>query len=243
MKVYSDVVQGSAEWLALRAGRPTASVFSEIVTPGGKLSKSSDRLMYTLLAERVMGKPAVEHVSYWMDRGTNLEAEAVSYFETVREVDTVKVGIVFNDAGTVGASPDRFVGNDGLLEIKCPSIGVHAAYLFGHAGVDEKYKCQVMGQLWITEREYADTLSYHPELPWAIVRAHRDEAFIATLSEAVLAFSDRLEEAALKLTAEGFIKPRQPEPTPEGIGSLGITDDDISTLMASYDWDAMKETA
>jgi len=63
MKVW-QVQQGTQEWLRVRAGIPTASAFDSIVTPSGKPSKSAERYMYTLLAERLMGHPVTEHVSF-----------------------------------------------------------------------------------------------------------------------------------------------------------------------------------
>lgn len=226
--IIHDCIQGSKDWLSLRAGIPTASVFSEIVTPGGKLSKSSDRLMYSLLAERVLGQPLTEHVSAWMERGTSFESEAVEYYEFQRDCETEKVGFITNDAGTIGASPDRLAGPKGLVEIKCPSAAIHMSYLLGKTGVDEKYKPQVQGQLWITEREFADAVSYHPHLPFALVRATRDEEFIKLLISAVTYFSDTLEEMALKLKADGIIKTAT---EPEYIDPLGITDEDVEMLM------------
>ena len=135
MKVHT-VTQGTPEWLALRAGIPTASCFDQILTPKGKVSTQAERYMHQLLAERIMGHPVEQVVTSWMDRGTQLEAEAVNYYEGIREVDTTRIGFLTNDAGTIGASPDRFVGEDGLLEIKVPKEHTHVAYLLGSAVSD-----------------------------------------------------------------------------------------------------------
>jgi hypothetical protein len=205
--ILHDVLQGSTEWLAVRAGIPTASAFDRIVTPKGKPSTQSEKYMHALLAERIMGHPVLQVPTYWMGRGQQLEGEAVSYYEGVRDLDTTPIGFVTNDARTIGASPDRFVGEDGLLELKVPSEHVHVSYLLTRA-VDAEYYPQVQGQLWVTGRRWLDIMSYHPEMPPAIVRVERDEGFIAILSRAIATFSMDLEDKAHELTERGWIKPK-----------------------------------
>jgi hypothetical protein len=201
-----NVQQGTTEWLNLRAGIPTASQFDRIVTPGGNASKSSEPYLFTLLAERLMGHPTVEHVSMWMQRGSQLESEAVLYYEFERDLDTVPVGFITNDIETIGCSPDRFVGEDGLLEIKVPSESIHMGYLLKAGSAYQAYKQQVQGQLWIAEREWTDVLSWHPELPPALVRIERDEQEIAQLAAHVIAFSRKLEEYAAEMERLGWMR-------------------------------------
>jgi YqaJ-like viral recombinase domain len=193
--IIHPVTQGSPEWLALRCGIPTASCFDQIVTPKGKPSSQAERYMHTLLAERIMGHPAQEIVTGWMDRGSRTESEAVAYYEGQRDLDTERIGFLTNNAGTIGASPDRFVGADGLLEIKVPREHTHVGYLLTRS-VDAVYYPQVQGQLWISERTWLDILSYHPEMPPALIRVERDEAYIATLAAAVGAFAEAIDHVA-----------------------------------------------
>jgi hypothetical protein len=177
-----DVLQGTPEWLALRQGIPTASSFDRILTPKGKPSTQREKYLFQLLGERIMGRPITQQVSYWMGRGLQMEAEAVAYYEGIRELSTERIGFLTNDEGTIGASPDRFVGDEGLLEIKCPSEAVHVGYLMTHH-VDAEYYPQVQGQLWISERQWSDVLSYHPEMPPALIRVPRDDEYIGQLAK------------------------------------------------------------
>lgn len=204
--ILHDVIQGTTEWLAVRAGIPTASAFDRIVTPKGRPSTQAEKYMHQLLAERMMGHPVLQVQTHWMGRGQELEGEAILYYEGVRELDTTVIGFVTNDERTIGASPDRFVGDDGLLEIKCPAEHTHVGYLLTRA-VDAEYYPQVQGQLWITDRKWLDILSYHPEMPPAIVRVERDDEYIATLAAAVIGFSASLEWKAVELREKGWIKP------------------------------------
>jgi len=202
--LYRDIQQGSAAWLELRAGIPTASNFHRILTPSGKPSTQATDYLHGLLAERMMGHPLVEHVSLWMQRGQDLEAEAVLYYELQRECATERLGFCTNDAGTIGASPDRLVGEDGLLEIKVPKDSTHVGYLLAEP-VDKAYYPQIQGQLWIAERQWLEILSYHPELPPALVRVERDEDFIARLAAATTAFAECLVAMSLKLVERGWL--------------------------------------
>lgn len=206
MKVY-NCVQGTAEWLKLRAGIPTASCFDKIITPSGKPSAQAEKYMFSLLAERMMGRPIVEHVSYWMDRGNQLEDDAVSWYELQRDCETLKIGFITNEAGTIGASPDRLVGTNGMVEIKVPAEHTHVAYLLNET-VERTYYPQVQGQLWVAEdREWNDILSFHPEMPKALIRVERDVEFISMLREAVEDFSAKLEELTGICMTRGWILP------------------------------------
>lgn len=203
--IVHDVIQGTTAWLAARAGIPTASAFDRIVTPKGRPSTQAEKYMHMLLAERMMGHPVLQMQTSWMGRGKELEGEAVLYYEGVRELDTTVSGFVTNDERTIGASPDRFVGDDGLLELKCPAEHTHVAYLLTRS-VDAEYYPQVQGQLWVTDRKWLDIMSYHPEMPPAIIRVARDDKFIETLAREVHMFSAMLEQKAEYLTQRGWIR-------------------------------------
>lgn len=214
--IIHDCVQGTPEWAWLRAGIPTASNFDKILTPGGKKgepapSKSAPGYMFKLLAERIMQHPCQEFMSHWMDRGSQMEAEAVSFYELQRDCDTTKIGFITNDTETIGASPDRLVDTNGLLEIKVPSEGIHVGYLLQAGSAYEEYRVQVQGQLWIANREWTDVLSWHPEMPPALIRIERDEKFIRLLSAAVEAFSVELERMSEELQARGWMNRPKPK--------------------------------
>lgn len=204
MIVY-DVTQGSPEWAALRCGIPTASNFDKILTPGCKPSKSAEPYMFALLAERMMGHTADDFKSSWMERGNEIEGDAVNFYELQRDMATQSVGFISNDEGTWGASPDALVGDDGQLEIKCPKENTHVSYLLEAGSAYEEYRVQVQGQLWVAERQWCDVVSFHPEMSMALIRIMRDDGFIATLEKAVKAFSARLEAMSLDLVERGWL--------------------------------------
>ncbi len=214
MKIFT-CEQGSEEWLRLRSGIPTSSDFDKILTKGGKKSASQEPYMMALLAERMMGHPRDGFISKYMERGKQMESHAVNYYEFQKDVVTVPVGFMTDDNQLVGASPDRLVGEDGLLEIKCPKDETHVAYLLGSGTVFDAYRVQAMGQLWISGRAYVDVCSWHPEMPEAIVRTERDEDFIKLLEEAVLEFSVKLEAKSLELQERGWMEKKAPYQFPK----------------------------
>lgn len=195
MKIH-PAIQGTPEWIQARLGIPTASCFSEIITPKEwKASKSQDAYRARLVAEWFTGQPIDDHQSQYMQRGTELEAEAVADYEFASGYDTVQVGLCLRDDEKVGASPDRLVGDDGLLEIKCPALHTHVGYLLKPSTLVETYWCQLQGELYITGRRWADVMSYNPILPRVKLRVTRDDGFILKLDDEINKFLERLESA------------------------------------------------
>jgi len=201
-----DVKQGEDDWHALRLGIPTGSRFDDIVTAVKcEPSKSSHKYMSELISERYIGQAAESFTSAAMERGHGMEAEAVAHYAAKRRMDPVKVGFVTNAARTVGVSPDRFLGEDELLEVKCPKPENHMEYLLAsidkvkRQSVAQKYKPQVQGQLWLTGRKRCVTLSYCPGFPPAVLEAERDDDYIEKLATAVVLFSQDLERIWLEL--------------------------------------------
>jgi len=188
MKIY-DVEQNSDEWYALRCGVLTSSSFDKILTPGGKLSTQAGMIENRIVAERLTGDPIIDFKgTQWTERGHELEPDAVSFYEFKTGSETHKVGFVLSDDGTIGCSPDRFVGEDGILEIKCPAPHTHVEMvLTGKIG--EEYKPQIQGQLLITGRSWVDIVSYHPKIKPSIIRVERDAEYIDKLANAIEGFN------------------------------------------------------
>ena len=199
-----DCEQGTREWVEARLGIPTATGFSKILTPGGKLSKSREAYWGDLLGESVTGEPHDDLPSlYFVERGEALEPSARKHYAFQRDVDPVKVGFVFRDEGRmVGCSPDGVVGDDGLLELKCPKTGNHISWL-ARGVVPREHVSQLQGQLWVTGRAWVDFMSYHPGLPPLIVRVEPDPAYQAALDEHIPTFCDELLEGRAYLRSLG----------------------------------------
>jgi len=187
-----DHEQGTQEWLTSRLGCPSGSGFDKLITSTGKPSTQSEGYINQLIAESITGKPTEFRVTEAMERGTELEPMARDFYELASGYQVQEVGFCMHDVLRCGVSPDGLVGEDGGLEIKCPSPHNHVAYL-REGKLPTKYKQQVMGCLWVTGRDWWDFVSYHESMPALIVRVHRDEDYINALATEVAKAVDTIE--------------------------------------------------
>lgn len=189
-----DVVQGSPEWLQARLGIPTASQADRILTPSKlKPAAAAREYLHQLLAEWILGYP-IEWAgnSQYMQRGTDLEAEARAAYELEMGVDVQTTGLLLTDDGMFGGSPDGLVGDTGGVEIKCPAIHTHIGYLLAPESLAGRYRGQVQALLWLTGREWWDLWAYNPELPPVRARVEPDPEWQAAWEPALAGFLDAL---------------------------------------------------
>lgn len=185
--------QGTEEWYRARAGMPTASEFATVMASGrgGGESKTRRTYMLKLAGEILTGEPAESYSNAHMERGKMMEEEARDWYAFQHNVEPERVGFIVN--GPKGCSPDSLIGADGMLEIKTalPHILIEKL-LKGEFSPEHKAQCQ--GALWVAEREWIDLETYWPRLPPLVVRAHRDELYIAAMAKAVDEFNAELAE-------------------------------------------------
>jgi len=150
-----------------------------------------------LLCERLTGRPTEGYTSHEMQHGTDNEPIAINAYEMAQDVIVTPIGFVDHPSIEMsGASPDGLVGDDGLIEVKCPNSATHLATLKG-ADIDSKYIKQMQWQMACTNRTWCDFVSFDPRMPdhmqLHVHRVDRDPAFIQTIEAAVLAFLADLE--------------------------------------------------
>ena len=190
--------QGTEAWLESRLGCPSGSGFDKLVTSTGKPSTSAEGYINQLIAELLTGKTTDMKVTEWMQRGTELEPQARNFYELASGNQVQEIGFCKHDSMECGVSPDGLVGDDGALEIKCPSPSVHVSYLRGNK-LPTKYVQQCQGVLWICEREWLDFVSYNESMPALIVRVHRDQDFIKALETEVTKACNLIEKEVERL--------------------------------------------
>lgn len=167
MKIHTDLIQGTPEWLAIRKGRPTASRFRDFVTTAkGDLSKSARGYICELIGESFC--PEFEYFSgnTFTERGKALEPEAREAFEVETGLKVEPVGFVIADDGIAGCSPDGLIRGDSGdyiagLEIKCPTPKTHVEYVLDGVLPDD-YKQQVHGSMVVTGIRTWHFWSYFP---------------------------------------------------------------------------------
>lgn len=201
--IHLPVKQGSPEWFAARRGIPTASRFDSLITPRTrKESASSTKYLCQLVAERVFGPVLGDVSTGWMERGTELEARAVSAYEFEREFETTVAGFCLEDQKRWGCSPDRLVGEDGGLQIKCVNAADHIRALLYPDSMAIDHWPQCHGEMLVTGRRWWDLMFYNPALPSRIIRIEWDDEFGTALYKILEDFTTRLWAAELQLREE-----------------------------------------
>jgi hypothetical protein len=217
--IFHNVDQNTEPWLMLRNGIPTASEFDKILTPkkmepSRQAADYMDRKIAEWIYEKRYGRPLLEEAyqSLAMQQGLEDQDKAVARYESLYETETAPGGFWTLDSELAGCSPDRMVGKDGVLEVKCPSWAKQVKGFF--RGVEADHVAQIQGQLWICEREWIDVYCYG-ELKLPAKRIHRDEKFIKPLAEAVTAFIELMLRMRQDIEREQGPFLREPEPGSE----------------------------
>jgi putative phage-type endonuclease len=199
------IAQGSPEWFAQRLGRVTASRVADVVarTKSG-WGASRANYMAQIIAERLTGIAAESYTNAAMQWGTDNEAYARSAYEFYQDSAVAEAGFIEHPSIAMsGASPDGFVGNNGLVEIKCPNTATHIDTLLG-GSVADKYIVQMLWQMACTGRAWCDFVSFDPRMPEEhrlfVRRVSRDEDRIAELEKEVRVFLTEIDGKIKALT-------------------------------------------
>lgn len=131
-------------------------------------SAEFENLVGEIACERLTGIPAVHFVTKSMQRGIDLEPEAAEAYALDRMVELGPSKLMaLSPPNRIAATPDRFVGDDGLLEIKCPDVDTkHLDTLRdGKRSIVNEYYWQCQFQLLVTERQWCDLASYSDRFP------------------------------------------------------------------------------
>lgn len=202
---FINVEQGTPEWKAARLGHVTASGMANVMAKGKDKSEAVTRFKYKvqIVAERMTGVVAESYSNAAMEWGVEQEGFAVMAYESMRDVLVDKTGFWLHPSiKWLGVSPDRLVGDDGLIEVKCPNTTTHLGYLFDNRVPPDYYK-QIQCQLWVTGRSWCDFVSFDPRLPrrnqLLVVRTERDEKLIGEMQVEVEKFLGEVESLINKL--------------------------------------------
>jgi predicted phage-related endonuclease len=159
--------QGSIEWKKERLGKLTASRFADAIakTRNG-WGASRDNYMAELVVERLTGAPYIGFKSQAMVRGTEMEPTARLAYELLTGNDVEQTGFIHHpNIPMSGASADGLVGNDGMIEIKCPETKTHIETLItGTISRRHILQCQ-WNMACRPERRWVDFVSFDDRMP------------------------------------------------------------------------------
>ncbi|OOX78505.1 lambda exonuclease family protein, partial [Snodgrassella alvi] len=161
-------------------------------------SATRKNYMAQLICERLTGNREESFKTAAMQRGNDIEPKARARYmlETGELVE--ETGFINHPTISMsGASPDGLVGEDGLIEIKCPNTATHLEFLRTKKPKPE-YLLQMFWQMACTGRKWCDFVSYDDRLKehlsFQMVRINRDDEQIKEIEEEVQKFLHELNE-------------------------------------------------
>jgi len=190
--------QLDGNWWNARLGKLTASRMSAAMNflKSGKESSERENLRYEVVAERITNTFADKYTTSDMQWGVEQEAAAKERFESV-------TGLIVTDTPFIdhprieflGCSPDGFVSDGSLIEVKCPKTKTHMKYI-ANQEVPAEYKPQMTLQAAVTGKPVW-FVSYDPRFPEPlrlfVWRVYADDLNLSAHAEAVRGFLGEVE--------------------------------------------------
>ena len=191
-----EIAQGTQEWLQARLGCLTASRANDACA--AETTATYQNYLWQLVAERETQTVEESFVSADMERGTEMEPIARAAYEAHTGNFVTQTGFWLHpEIKWFGASPDGLVGDDGLIEIKCPRTSTHLRYR-SEGKVPTKYKRQMMCQILCTGRKWVDFVSFDNRVRESkqlfIVRFTPTEKEMSEMLKSIKKFLQNVEE-------------------------------------------------
>lgn len=233
MKIYDNVPQhlengdANPDWLALRAGKFSASDFNQYmpIIKKGELSDTAESNLYKKALESVGYDFDSGRVTDAMARGTELEPLARAEYMAATFEDVQEVAFVDWERLRAGCSPDGVIYDDmvvidpepefpkvtkakayelknkdkikKIVEIKCPEIKNYLKMARGK--IPPLYECQVQFQLLVTGAESCDFVVWHPDMRLIITEIKPDAEYQKDIVTALEKLNVRYDEILSEL--------------------------------------------
>ena len=210
MKIH-NCEQYSDEWWTVRKNRLTASIASKVLTPTGRTSTQYIPEMARIIAEG-MGwqEPAPRVDTYWMARGTEMEAEARRWLSLELDETVEEVGFI-SEGDLLGCSPDGIIVNHKgdpayqeiiPCELKCPMPSTHIKWLLA-GELPSEHKAQLHFAMVVTRANYGYFMSYHPECEPLLLKVERDD-YTMKMYTAITDYIVAFESAYKRITGSDY---------------------------------------
>ena len=196
--IIHNIDQHSEAWHEARAGRVTGTRFKALVAGMGTATYND--LISDIACEIITGKQEQGYVSAAMENGTDTEPIARKAYSELMGVEVKEIGFITPDEDNyyyewIGISPDGYLPDGGILEIKCPLPKTHLGYIEG-GKLPTEYRYQVQGQLYVTDAPYCDFMSYVEGMKPLIIRVYPDtelfQEFEARLNKLIVQVKEKL---------------------------------------------------
>ena len=159
--------QRTDAWRQARVGRLTGTGAAAMLAKikSGEAAARRD-LRTRLVVERLTNTSQEDsYVSKEMQRGNDLEMDAIAVYEALTGRTVMPVGFLGHSKLLAGCSPDGAVDDfAGLVEVKVPKSATHLRY-FREQRVPLDYIPQITHNLWISGAAWCDFISYDDRMP------------------------------------------------------------------------------
>lgn len=181
MQIHKDITQGSPEWFELRLKYPLTASEAQAI---GNQGKGLETLCWEKMAQKYSSADKEQYSNKDLERGKELEPQAISLYELETSNTVETVGFVTNEeiSKVGGASPDGLVNEDGLIEVKAFADTKHfkAVIDFKKTGkfeIESQYIWQMQMQMLFTGKKWCDFVAYNPNYKQSLLiqRVEADE--------------------------------------------------------------------
>lgn len=210
LHIYNEIEQRSDEWYDQRRGMVTASVVGQLVTAKTLAVADNDYsrgLTALLVAERITGQTDPTYINDDMWRGIEHEPYAIEKYAEHNAVPVTSCGFMVLEEGRwkLGYSPDGLVGDDGLVEVKCPRAKGHLKTILA-GEVPVVHIPQLQAGLLVTGRKWVDFISFCAGMPLFTKRVLPDPKWHEAITAAVTHFERNAAEmvGAYKKATKGL---------------------------------------
>ena len=198
----------TAEFFRARVGKLTASRMADAMAfkKDGKPSAERTRYLHEVVAERLTGEAVSHFVTPAMAWGLANEDGAKAEYEAATGRKVKPCGTIDHfDIEYLAATPDGYIGHDGLIETKCPTTSTHIAWAMAGV-VPEIHKPQMTVQIMCTGRDWCDFVSFDPRIKGSkrlfIVRYVPTEEYLSEVREAAIQFLHEADSMFQFMTTE-----------------------------------------
>jgi putative phage-type endonuclease len=200
------VEQRSEEWFAARRGRVTGSAVGAIL--GLSPFMTADDVLRRMVREK-FDAPSEFVGNVATDWGIANEPGAIIDYEIETGI-TVKPAGFYTHQEWLGASPDGLVGEEGLIEVKCPYSLRNAVkpVPFKPLAMQMHYYAQIQIQLFITGRPWFHIYQWTPAETRNEIVAY-DNHWIESNMPTLLAFYQRFLVEQTHPMAERHLQPKK----------------------------------
>lgn len=123
--------------------------------------------------------------------GLDHELDAITGYERLRGVLThgYQAGFVHPDYPWLSATPDALVGDDGVLEVKCPPERAR----YTHVDQRPDYEAQIRVQLECTQRKWGDLVVWKQSTGAIPSRVEHDPLWLPSVLDVFVAFLEEVD--------------------------------------------------